>query len=381
MRSLMIATVLTASCAAPRHRPAPAEDPPAAVDVAIAHREPLAAFYRTSGTVRGRNTAVVASKTAGYVRAVKVRPGDLVKAGQSLVDLEANDVRASVARANAALAQSQEARTEADSALVAARAAAKLAKTSYERATSLRQSDAITTQQFDEAEARSQAASAQERMAEARVRTLGSQIAEARAGVGEASAQLGYAAIVAPFAGRVLERNVDPGALATPGAPLLVLSDEGALRVETAVDESHAGAVQLGAGVEVRVDTLPAPLAGTVGEIVPSVDLAARSFVVKIDLPDAGRLDPPLRPGAFARVDFRVGSVDTLVVPTPALTRFGALDRVFVVSQDRAHLRMVTCGEAQGSFTEILSGLEANEVIVAAPAASLRDGARVKVNP
>lgn len=125
--------VLGACRATETHHP----PPDAAVETvrtAEAHEEELPLIHRTSGTVRGRNTTVVTSKTMGYVRDVRVRPGDLVKAGEPLVDLEANDVRASVARAHAALGQSNEAKAEAESALAASRAAARVAKTSFDRA-------------------------------------------------------------------------------------------------------------------------------------------------------------------------------------------------------------------------------------------------------
>lgn len=372
------AVALTASCASHPHASQMSEEPPVPVTIATAHHEPLVALYRASGTVRGRSTAVVASKTVGYVRAVKVRPGDLVAAGQPLVELEANDVRASVARANAAVAQSYEAKAEAESALVAARAAAKIAKTTFDRTKSLRDDGAITSQQFDEADAHWQSATAQERMAEARLRSVESRIAEAQAGAGEASAQLAYSGIVAPFAGRILERNVDPGTLATPGSPLLVIADEGKLRVETAVEESHAADVKLGDPVDVAIDALPAPITGKVGEIVPSVDAAARSFLVKIDLPDDSA---SLRPGTFARVGFHAGVDDVLVVPSSSLTTFGSLDRVFVVDAGRVRLRMVTRGQAQGAFTEILSGLSPDETVVVSPPTSLRDGTAVAVKP
>jgi hypothetical protein len=136
--------------------------------------------------------------------------------------------------------------------------------------------------------------------------------------------------------------------------------------------------VKIGGDATVEIETLPKPLVGKVGEIVPTVDVASRAFLVKIDLlPDAG----PLRPGTFARVSFPIGTKPRLVAPTTALTSFGALDRVFVVDGGHAHLRMVTRGEAQGPWTEILSGLSAGETLVAAPPAALRDGTPVEARP
>jgi RND family efflux transporter MFP subunit len=372
---ITIATFALAACAS--HAPAPApEAAPVTLGIATAHLEPLPIVYRASGTVRGRNTAILTSKTTGYVRAVRVRPGDRVAEGQPLVELEANDVRASVARARAGLDQSTEARAAADSALEAARAAEKIAKSTFDRATLLLKDNAIPQQQYDEAEATWRGAVAQEKMAESRVRSVASGIDEARAALGEAQATLGYAQITAPFTGRVLERRVDPGALASPGTPLLVISDEAAPRVEAAVEESYLDLVKIGGDATVEIETLPAPLVGKVGEIVPSVDVASRAFLVKIDLPsDSG----PLRTGTFARVSFPIGTKPRLVTPTTALTSFGALDRLFVVDGGHARLRMITRGEAQGPWTEILSGLSAGETVVAAPTADLRDGTPVQV--
>ncbi len=370
-------TLGLAGCASHAPRPAP-EGAAIRVDVALAHLEPLPVVYRASGTVRGRNTAVLTSKTTGYVRSVRVRPGDRVTAGQPLVQLEANDVRASVARARAGLDQSTEVRAEAENALEAARAAATIAKSTYERAALLLKDSAIPQQQYDEAEARWRGAVAQEKMAQARLRSVSSGIEEAKAALGEAQVTLGYADIVAPFSGQVLERRVDPGTLASPGLPLLVVCDEEAVRVEAAVEESYVDFVKIGAEARVEIETLARPLVGKVGEVVPSVDVASRAFLVKIDLPsDSG----PLRTGTYARVSFDIGTRMRLVAPTTSLTIFGALDRVFVVDGGHARLRMITRGETSGRWTEILSGLSAGETLVAEPSAELRDGTPALARP
>jgi len=366
--------LISSACGHPEASHTTPEPPPTSATVARAHEEPLPNLYLATGTVRGRTTTTVTSKTMGYVRAIHVRPGDRVKAGARLVELEANDVRASVARARGALGQAQEAKLEAEGALVAARAASRLAKTSYDRAVVLLADKAIAPAQFDEAEARWHGARAQEQMAEARVRTVSSTIEQAQAGLGEASATLGYSDITAPFAGRVLERRVEPGTLAAPGTPLLVLADEAGLRVEASVEESRAGDVKLGDDVDVTLGAASKPIRAKVGEIVPDIDVGSRAFLVKVDLPeDAGAI----RTGSFARVAFRVGATPRLVVPASAISSLGALDRVYVVEQERARLRMVTRGETFGPFTEILTGLSSGEEVVTAPPPALRDGAKI----
>jgi RND family efflux transporter MFP subunit len=199
---------------------------------------------------------------------------------------------------------------------------------------------------------------------------------EARASLSQAQATLDYASITAPFSGRVIERRVDPGALASPGTPLLLVEDDGALRVEAAVEESRAAELEVGDEASVELDSLPAPVAGRVGELVPNVDVASRSFLAKVDLPaDLSGL----RPGTFARVGFRIGTRPRLVVPKSAITSIGALDRVFVVDAEHAHQRMITWGERQGEWVEVLSGLSSDERVVTRPPAALRDGSLVAV--
>jgi RND family efflux transporter MFP subunit len=346
---------------------------PVPVKVATAHEEPLDALYRTSGTVRGRTTAVLTSKTVGYVRSVDVRAGDRVKAGQVLAVLEANDSRASLRRAHAGFDQSVEARAEAENAVAAAEAALRIARTTHARIAALHAREAVSQQEFDEAQARLQAATAQAEMARARFRMSGSRVSQAEAEIGEAQAALDYARIVAPFAGQVIERRVEPGSLASPSMPLLVLEHEGRVLVEAPVEESRASSVTLGDTVSVYIEALGKPVIGKVGEIVPMVDVGSRAFLVKVDLPSelVG-----LRPGMFARVSFRVGRRTPLVVPASAITRSGALDRLFVVDGDHVRLRMVTLGETQGAWTEVLSGLAPGERVVAAPSPGVADGLR-----
>jgi len=353
-----------------------AQQAPTRIGVAVAHEEMLRTTFRVSGTVRGKNTAALTSKTTGYVRAVHVRSGDAVTQGQALAELEANDVRATVARSTAALSQAVAAKTEAESGIDAARAAAVVARSTQQRSVTLLAKQAISQQQFDDDDARFRTAVAAEEMTRARERQVTSGIEEAKAALSEAQATLGYAKIVAPFSGRVLERRIDPGALASPGMPLFVLADEGVVRIEAPVPESRAADVAVGDDVTVQVGSADKTLTGKVEEIVPSVDVASRAFLSKIDLP-AGT--EQLRPGTYVRVSFTVGAQQALVVPTTAISSFGAIDRVFVVEGNRARLRMIARGESQGPFTRVLSGLSPNETVVAVPTSELRDGSPVAI--
>ncbi len=177
----------------------------------------------------------------------------------------------------------------------------------------------------------------------------------------------------APFAGLVTERKADPGSLATPGAPLLTLEREGNLRLEASIDESRLGLARIGESVAVEIDGLNRTVSGRVGEIVPSVDPATRTFTAKIDLPGL----PGLRAGMFGRAAFAAGTREALLVPQSAVLERGQIRSVHVVEGDTARLRLVTLGEARGNLYEILSGLTAGERIIVAPPPMLADGGRV----
>ena len=169
-----------------------------------------------------------------------------------------------------------------------------------------------------------------------------------------------YAKLAAPFSGVVITRTVEPGNLATPGAPLLTIEQDGLYRLEASVDESKLASVRVGQAVEVAIDALTANLNARVSEIVPSVDAASRTYIVKVDLPAT----PQLRTGMFGRAIFPLGVQKVVAVPLAALAERGQLQSVFVVEDGVAHTRLVTTGRRAGDAVEVLSGLNAGEKVV-----------------
>ncbi len=350
------------------------------VKVTSAEDRAVAAHYVATGTVRGRNTAVLASKAMGYVKKLHVRPGDRVKKGDVLVELDARDARAEVSRARASIAEARASLAQAKQNHIAAKAGAKLAKLSYGRAKQLSEQNVVSQEMFDEADAKRLAATAKESMATAGLSTARARLSQARAAATLASSLLGHRKIVAPFSGRVVARSSETGDLAAPGKPLLELEEEGALRVEAIVDESQAGFIAIGNKAEVDVDAVRKRLSGQVDEIVPAVDVASRAFVTKIRFNEVpSGID--LRPGMFARVHFPLGKTKRLMVPHAAISTRGQLDRLFVVSDGEARLRIVTLGGRDGKLVEVLSGLDAGERVVAAPKKDLKDGAKIEATP
>ena len=371
------ALLLLTACGSPT--PAETQAKPEPVTVRVLSATPAAwpNIYEATGTVRARTSAVISSKVMGYVRQVHVVAGDRVREGQLLVELDARDLDAAYRQAQAAEAETRSTVPEADNAVAGAQASLNLAQATYKRMKDLFDKDSISPQEFDEATARLKLAETAHQMAAARRAQLDSRIAQAVQAVASAGVMRSYAQLAAPFAGTVTAKSVDPGALAAPGAPLLTIERDGAFRLEATVEESKLPLIRTGQPVPVALDGIGHAIEGRVSEIVPAIDAASRSFIVKIDLPAIAQL----RSGLFGRASFAFGTRQVLSVPAAAVTERGQLASVFIADGGRARSRFVTMGQHAQDSVEILSGLNPGEQVIFPAPPSLLDGAPVEVRP
>lgn len=333
--------------------------------------------FEAPGTVRARVTATVSARTMGYVEQVFYREGDSVAAGALLARIDARDAETAVRQAEAAVSEARSARPEAESAIAAATAQLELAQSTHRRMRDLFEKRSISPHEMDEANARLRQAEATRSMAEARLRQLEDKIRQAEQALENARIRRGYAEVHAPFAGRIVERRVEPGNLAAPGAPLFLLEQAGGFRFEASVEESRIGAVRTGSQVSVALDAFAESFHGPVVEVVPLVDERSRSFIVKIDLPARNGL----RAGLFGRAYFPSGARQVLAVPEAAIVSRGQLRSAFVVEEDQARARLVTLGAAREGVVEVLTGLVAGDRVIYPLPPNLRDGSRVEVRP
>jgi len=285
------------------------------------------------GTVRAVDRAVIAAKIAGTISDLPWGLGQQVKSGVVLVKLSAPEYAAQVSHARTLLEQ---------------------AERELARDKSLSERGAGT----DEA-----------------VRRGAEQVQAAKAAVAEAEAMLSYTEILAPFDARITARQAYPGDMALPGQTLLTLEGEGRFEVEVAVPESLIANVKL--GDELPVELQAGRVKASVAEIAAGADVASRSVMVKFRLAADARVSS----GQFVRVWFAGPSVKKLRVPSGSVSVFGQMERVFVLSEGKAHLRLVKTGERSEGRVVVLSGLGVGEKIVAAPTAALRDGQPVEVQP
>jgi RND family efflux transporter MFP subunit len=377
MPTLVSLALLTSCGNEPPSRSATSPSTPVAVRVATVSTQEWPSVYEATGTVRARTSGTVSSKVMGYVQQVSVQVGDRVRQGQTLVTLDARELEEGVRGAEAGRAGVQSAIPEAESAVAAAKANLDLAETTFKRIEDLAAKKSISNQEFDEASARVKAAQANYEMARSKRAQLDPRLARAEQELRSATIMRDYVKIAAPFPGVVTAKSVEPGNLTTPGAPLLTIEQDGVYRLEASVDESRLPAARAGATVEVALEGVERRLNARVSEVVPAVDAASRSSIVKIDLPAI----PQLRSGMFGRAFFPLGSRTVVVVPASAMVERGQLQSVFVAEEGTARTRLVTTGQRAKDAVEVLSGLSAGEKIVTPIPAGLQDGARLEVRP
>lgn len=391
------AALSVTACGGHETERAAAERQPLDVRVMEASVSDVARPFETGGVVRARTTATLVSRIVAEVREVLAVPGDRVRAGAVLVRLDARELRAHQARAEASAAAAEQAVRAARTGRDGAQAALSLAAATHERIAALRAKNSATPNELDQAVSSLRGAEAQAQGAEAGIRQAEAAAVAADAARDAARVAVSYATITAPFDGVVTEKLVEPGNMASPGVPLIRVEDVQGFRLEVRVDEGRAGEIDRTRPVEVVFDSVSSPAGrpaavaantaqasspstpggalGRVAEISRALDPGSHAFLVKIDLPQ----DASLRSGMFGRARFSGPPHRALVIPASALVRQGQLTSVFVVGSDkRARVRLVNVGDGTEGRVEVLAGLDAGERVVVSPPPGLVDGAPVR---
>lgn len=292
------------------------------------------------GTVASAATAQVAARVMGTVTSVLVREGDAVKAGQVLLTLDERELAERRSAARAAVEESAHAKEEIARGVAAAQAQADVMQKTYERYAMLRDKKSVSPQEFDEVEAKQHAAREGLAAAKARQQQVASMAERAQSESRAMETVAGYARVTAPFGGVVLRRMVEPGAMAAPGVPLLVVEASSQYRLEVTVDASEAASLKRGLKARVEFDALPGKsFSGSVVEMEAGAEMASHTVRARIELPR----DAAIRSGLFGRAWFARGEKKAMALPQAAILHRGQLHGVYAVDAEGiARLRMVT---------------------------------------
>jgi RND family efflux transporter MFP subunit len=321
---------------------------------------PVTASLEVAGTVKAKTVSNVASRVMGTVTSIVVREGDRVKKGALLLTIDDSDMREKVRAAEAG-------HNEAVKALEAAKENMALQDLTYERYKKLYEGKAISDQEFDTVETRRNGARLEHERAEEAVNRF-------EAGVNEARVYRSYARVVSPVDGVVSEKRIEVGSMAGPGMPLIIIEDTSSFLLEVNADERLSGKITKGMALGVTVDSLTKSFEGRVAEVLPTVDPASRTFLVKIGLRGAG-----LRSGQYGRVSFPVTQKTAILLPHRAIVSRGQLDGVYAVDDSGVMTyRLVRTGERYGDNIEILSGVGPGEKVIVEGVDKAVDGGVVK---
>ncbi|MHB8158872.1 MAG: efflux RND transporter periplasmic adaptor subunit [Desulfocucumaceae bacterium] len=203
------------------------------------------------------------------------------------------------------------------------------------------------------------------------------QIQQCQAALDKAHTDYGNTQVKAPFSGVVASRFTDVGEMVSPQAPVFTLIQDDPLLVKINLPEGVVSQVALEQKVDVFVASTGKTYQGAVSALSPQADQATKAFAAEIKLISPGL---EVRPGMVADLRLKTRQVDgALVVPTDSLLEEDNGPGVFVVENDIAKHRKVVTGMVGQGLTQVVSGLNAGEMVVVRGNHLLVDGMKVQV--
>ncbi len=339
-----------------------------------------ATVLNASGYVVARRIATVSSKVTGKIIDVRVEEGALVKEGDILARLDDSTVKARLA-----LAESQE--KAAGNMLQEIVVRLDEARRTLRRTQSLREQNLVSTSALEAAQADVSAL-------EARLRSARGDIDVAGRNVELARQDLDDLVIRAPFSGVIISKNAQPGEMISPMSAgggftrtgICTIVDMDSREIEVDVNEAYINRVYPEQPVEAVLDAYPDwKIAARVINIVPTADRNRATVKVRLGF---NALDPRILPDMGVKVRFlepeaEVSAAEARAVgliPVGSVFNENDRDYVWVVRNEQLEKRAIRLGRRLDDRYEVVAGLSPGQVLVAAPAADLTDGATVRTS-
>lgn len=339
---------------------APAASAPAAMelapaDLARAATQPLVRTVPLSGSVTAVRTALVKARIAAELRELTVREGDPVRAGQHIGRLDDTE-------AGWRLRQAED-----------QAAAARAQLTIAER--TLANNRALVDQGFISKNALE--------TSDSNVAGTRASLAAAQAAAEIARKSVRDAELVAPIAGQVAQRFVQPGERVSVDGRIVEIVDLAQLELAAAVTPAEVAALAVGQVAALRVEGLPAPVAARVVRINPGTQAGTRAVMVYLALDPA----PGLRHGLFAQGEVELGRRPARVVPLSALRVDGARPYVLLARNGLVERLELTPGErglaafggAPEPAVEVGEALPEGAVVLRGSVGTLRAGTPIRL--
>ena len=306
------------------------------VEVSEVRDGPINTFLETTATLEAQNQATLVARHEGPLVQVAAEEGQWVKAGDLLARIDDREAKLAVDRAALSL----------DVALREAN-----------RADTLHAQGFMSPKEQDDLVLKR--------------RTAEVELEQARY-------NLGLTRIVAPFAGRVVERDIHLGETVTPGKSCFTVVDFDPVRARLYFPERDLPAVKVGQQALVTLDSQPGQVFDARVTLVnPVVDQSNGTFKVTLELPNPSG---SLRPGAFARVRLKTGSfASALLLPRRGVLSEDGEDYVFVARGDSAVRVPVKLGAVENEAAQITTGLARGDKVVTVGQGGLKQGSKIRV--
>ena len=366
------------------------------VDTVAVVRRDFVQTVVASGRVETPHRVSVGTQITGTVRRVPVAEGQSVATGQVLIELEDAEWRAATQQAEVAVRQAEAHLRQlrevqapvAEQSVRQAEISLDNARAQARRAADLFQRGFVGQAALDVADKAVALAEAQRRAAQKQLettRTSGSDhavavsaLALARASPDVARARMRYATIVAPAAGTLIGRSVEPGDVVQPGKTLMLLAPAGETQLVVQIDERNLRLLAVGQRAQASADAYPdARFDAELVYINPGIDAQRGSVEVKLAV-----AKPPdyLRQDMTVSVDIQVASRErAILLPTAAIHDVeGADPWVLKVVAGRVRRQPVRLGLRGGGMSEALDGLAAGDLVVASASVDMAEGARLR---
>jgi membrane fusion protein (multidrug efflux system) len=321
--------------------------PPETVSSAVVQRQDWETIIKAVGSLEAVQGVMVASELSGKVTEIAFEPGDMVREGDLLVQL---DVRAEQAQ------------------LRQAEAAAALAKINLDRLALLLKQGSIAKSEYDTAEATYKEGIAQTDIYRATIAKK---------------------TIRTPFGGRLGVRLVNLGQILSEGAPIVTLQSLDPIFVNFLLPQQQFPRIKDGYEVRLTGDALRGQvMTGAITTINPEIDNATRNFRLQATVNNAGDL---LRPGMYVQVEVVLPvKTSVLIIPATAVLYAPYSDSVFVIEEHKdektgksglvLRQQFVRLGDKRGDFVVVNSGLIEGETVASTGVFKLRNGQAVVVN-
>jgi HlyD family secretion protein len=348
-----------------------------------------------SGHVETPFRVEIGGQITGTVEEVLVEEGQHVTKGQTLVQIEASELKGAVVQAEGAVAQTEARMRQlreltlpaAKEALTQAKATLLDAQNTFDRTAALSKNGYATKAALDDAQKNLDIARTQMRTAELQVFTSNpggsdyvmaeTQLSQAKANLTTAQSRLGYATIASPREGVLISRSVERGTIVQPGKALMVLAPAGTVQLVVQIDEKSLGLLKVGQKALASADAYPdQKFAAQISYINPGIDITRASVEVKLDVPD-----PPayILQDMTISVDVEVArSSDTLILPLrDVYDALSGTPWVMLAKDGRGRKQPVRLGLLANAYVEILEGISEGDLVVPSTA-RMRTGQRLR---